>query len=200
VGNASPVRLRRSELAVRTIEALNRGNWANPDVLLVECSDGRRVVVKDYKPRSALVRWTYGRFITRREARAYRLLEGSPAVPTLLGEVDALALVIEYRPGTRMSRDLAGKLPATFMGELRNAVSSMHARGVIHLDLRHRSNVLADASGHPVLIDFASAVFFKPSGIWFRWLGPSLAKVDWGAVRKWEVRVAPATAKPGSSS
>ncbi|MFP8869939.1 MAG: hypothetical protein VCB43_00060, partial [Myxococcota bacterium] len=115
---------------MRTIEALNRGNWANPDVLLVECSDGRRVVVKDYKPRSVLVRWTYGRFITRREARAYRLLEGSPAVPTLLGEVDALALVIEYRPGTRMSRDLAGKLPATFMGELRNAVSSMHARGV----------------------------------------------------------------------
>lgn len=88
-----------------------------------------------------------------------------------------------------MSRDLAGKLPRTFMSELRSAVSSMHQRGVVHLDLRHRSNVLADANGQPVLIDFASAVFFKPTSLGYRFLAPLLAKVDWGAVGKWEVRL-----------
>jgi len=168
-----------------TVEVLHRGRWANPDVLLVELGDGRRVVVKDFAPRAALVRSLYGRWVTGREAKAYGLLEGAPCVPALLGRLDALALVIEYRPGVRMSRDLAGTLPESFMHELRAAVRGMHERGVVHLDLRHRSNVLADSEGHPVLIDFASAVFFRPGGL----LARALAKVDWGAVRKWEARV-----------
>ncbi|MCP4039720.1 MAG: hypothetical protein GY944_09425 [bacterium] len=179
--------LDRRDVAGSTTQVLHRGNWANPDVLLVETSRGGEVVVKDYTPRSRLVRETYGRWITGREARAYRLLEGSPGVPALMGRLDSLALVIEYRPGTRMSRDLAGRLPEGFMDELRAAVRGMHERGVVHLDLRHRSNVLADADGHPVLIDFASALFLRPGG----WLARMLARIDWGAVRKWEVRVTP---------
>lgn len=181
--------LTRRELEQRTVEVLQRGRGANPDVLLVQCADACRVVVKDYRPRRWLVRATYGRWMIRREARAYRRLAGAPAIPVLLGCLDSLALVLEYRPGTPMSRALAGQLPASFLDDLRDAVSTMHARGVIHLDLRHRSNVLADARGKPVVIDFGSALFFEPRGIGNRWLAPWLAKLDWGAVRKWEVRV-----------
>lgn len=177
----------RADLARQTVEVLNRGKWANPDVLLVALQSGEHVVVKDFAPRSVLVRSLYGRLITRREAKAYSLLAGSPAVPSLLGQLDSLALIIEHRPGTRMSRDLAGRLPVGFMDELRAAVSGMHNRGVVHLDLRHRSNVLADAQGHPVVIDFGSALFLSPGS----WLARLLARIDWGAVRKWEVRVAP---------
>ncbi len=183
--------LERRELQSRTLEVLNRGNWANPDVLRVALDGGRSVVVKDYAPRSRWVKLVYGRWMTRREARVYRILAGSPAVPSLLGHLDPLALVIEYRPGILMSRDLAGRLPEAFMDELRAAVRAMHRRGIVHLDLRHRSNVLADPDGHPVLIDFASALFFRPGGLLFRLFVPMLARIDWGAVRKWEVRVAP---------
>jgi tRNA A-37 threonylcarbamoyl transferase component Bud32 len=171
---------------------------------LVELGDGRNAVVKDFAPRRRWVREVLGRWLTRREAKAYRLLEGSPGVPRLFGVLDPLALVIEYRPGVRMTRDLAGKLPLEFMPELRDAVGAMHARGVVHLDLRHRSNVLADPQGHPVLIDFASAIFFKPGGLLSKTLAPMLARIDWGAVRKWQVRVeakaSAGPARPGSET
>ncbi len=183
--------LARRDLASRTLKILHRGNWANPDVLLVKLRNGRRVVVKDYGPRSLFVKAWYGRWVTGREAKAYRILTGLPGVPSFVGRLDPLALAIEYRPGTRMSRDLAGRLPEAFMDELRAAVRDMHLRGILHLDLRHRSNVLADPEGHPVLIDFGSALFFKPGGLLSRTLAPMLARIDWGAVRKWEVRVAP---------
>ncbi len=181
--------LTRADLGTRTVEVLNRGGWANPDVYLVRDDHGELVVVKDFAPRRAWVRLLIGRFLTRRELHAYRALAGSPAVPRLLARLDALALVIEYRPGTLLSRSLAGKLPGEFVSELREAVRSMHERGVVHLDLRHRSNVLAGDDGHPVLIDFASALRFRPGSLLARLLLPVLQQIDWGAVRKWEVRV-----------
>ena len=55
------------------------------------------VVVKDYEPRAPWVRRMLAPFLLRREVRAYRRLEGIAAVPRLLGRVDDLALVFEYR-------------------------------------------------------------------------------------------------------
>ena len=181
--------LERSGLAARTIEVLHRGGWANPDVVLVSTDKGPPVVVKDFAKRSAFVRLILGPWINRREARAYRVLRGLSGVPSLLGELDSLALVIEYRPGVLLSRSLAGRLPGGFMDDLREIVRGMHERGVVHLDLRHRSNVLADPNGQPVVIDFASAICVRPGGLLARTLIPLLAHIDWGAVRKWDVRV-----------
>lgn len=189
-GSAIGLRLARRDLAGRTLEVLKRGNWANPDVVLVKLRCGRQVVIKDFGPRSRLVRTLYGRWVTAREAKAYRTLAGLPAVPSFLGHPDPLALALEYRPGSRMSRSLAGRLPEGFMDELRTAVREMHARGVVHLDLRHRSNVLADSDGHPVLVDFGSALCLRPGSLLSRILSPMLARIDWSAVRKWELRVA----------
>ena len=63
---------------------------------MVLARDGERlVVVKDFAPRSRLVRRVLGPWITGREMRAYRLLAGLAAVPRLLGGLDGLALVIE---------------------------------------------------------------------------------------------------------
>jgi len=180
----------RGNLVARTREVLNRGNARNPDVLLVDAGD-RVVVVKDFGPRAAWVRATIGRWITSREIRAYRILAGHPAVPHLLGRIDALAFVLEYRPGRRMSRRLAAELSPGFIDRLAAAVREMHARGVVHLDLRHRSNVLVDAREQPILIDFASAVMLRPGGFLARWLLPWLARFDWNAVEKWRQRVEP---------
>ncbi|MBW2272335.1 MAG: hypothetical protein JRG96_03620 [Deltaproteobacteria bacterium] len=169
---------------------LNRGGWGNPDVLLARDAE-RLVVVKDFGPRSGLVRWLLGRWITGREMRAYRVLSELAAVPRLLGRLDALALVLEYRPGVLLSRSLRGSLLPGFMDELRDAVGAMHARGVVHLDLRHRSNVLAGEDGHPVLIDFASALCFRPGGLAARLLLPWFARIDRGALHKWAQRIEP---------
>ena len=180
--------LTRGNLSERVREVLSRGSRRNPDVLLA--GDGSRdVVVKDFAPRGALVRATIGRWITARELRAYRHLRDHAAVPRLLGSLDALAFAVEYRPGRRMSRKLAGNLPDGFFEELREAVGRLHEAGLVHLDLSHRSNVLVDESGHPVLIDFASAVRFRPGGLAARLVLPWLARFDRRALEKWRVRL-----------
>jgi hypothetical protein len=176
--------LRRDEIALRTLRVLHRGRARNPDVLLVDARGGP-VVVKDFAPRGPWVRAALGPWLLRREIRAYRALEGHPSVPRFLGAIDALAFAVEYRPGRRMSRRLAGAIEPGFVARLSDAVAAMHARGVVHLDLRHRSNVLVDERGDPVLIDFASALLLAPGGVAAR----ALARFDWAAVEKWRQRV-----------
>lgn len=191
--------LPRAELFARTIEVLHRGGARNPDVLLVRARNGDPIVVKDFAPRSGLVRALLGRWLTGRELRVYERLAGLPAVPRALGRIDALALAVEYRPGRRMSRRLAGAVAPGFADRLADAVRAMHARGVFHLDLRHRSNVLIDERGDPVLIDFASAVLVPPGG-WLAAIATRLlARFDEAAVEKWRQRVEPGAA-PGAST
>jgi serine/threonine protein kinase len=181
--------LDRRNLAKRTQAVLNHGGWGNPDVLLVETELGS-VVVKDYSQRTHSVRRWLGPWLLRREARAYRRLEGLEAVPRLLGQLDTAALVIEYRPGVLLSRSLAGQLPGTFLVELQGAITEMHRRGVVHLDLRHRSNILASPDGRPVLIDFASALRFDSSTRSGRVGVLLLGWLDRRALKKWQVRLA----------
>ena len=183
--------LTRADLAGAAVEVLNRGNFGNPDVLLVPRAVGPPVVVKDFRPRAAWVRATLGRWVARREARAYRALETHPAVPGFRGWIDALAFAVEYRPGRRMSRKLAGTVPVEFADRLAAALDQMHALGVVHLDLRHRSNVLVDERGAPVLIDFGSALTLRPGSWLARLLLPPLAWIDRRAVEKWRVRLQP---------
>jgi serine/threonine protein kinase len=187
--------LRRADLPSRTRAVLHRGRARNPDVLLVETDDGL-AVVKDFAPRGAFVRRWLAPWLNRREIRAYEALAGHPAVPRYLGRIDTLAFAVEYRPGRRMSRRLAGTMPAGFIDRLATAVAAMHARGVVHLDLRHRSNVLVDERGDPVLIDFASALVLAPASA----LARRLARLDWNAVEKWRQRVEPTPTGVGSAS
>lgn len=182
-------RIRRADLAEHTLEVLNRGNRRNPDVLLVRDGD-RRMVVKDFAPRGALVRHTIGRLISRREARAYQWLDGHPNVPRFLGWIDPLAFAVAYRPGRRVSRNLIEDGGPGFAAALDEAVAGLHARGLVHLDLGHRSNVLVDADGAPVLIDFASAVWFRPGSFGARFLLPRLSAYDLRAVHKWSAKLA----------
>ena len=180
--------LDRASLGERTRSVLHRGGWGNPDVLLVETGVGS-VVVKDFAPRQRWIRRWLGPWLLRREARAYRRLSGVASVPRLLGRLDAAALVLEYRPGVFLSRSLAGELPPGFLEELEEAIDEMHRRGVVHFDLRHRSNILAGRDGRPVLLDFASALCFDVSTSMGRFLVASTSWVDRLAMRKWRTRL-----------
>ncbi len=186
--------LTRANLKTHICKVLNVGNARNPDVYLVEYAE-QKIVVKDFAPRAAWVRASIGPWLLRREVRAYRALAGHFAVPALLGEIDALAFAVEYRPGRHISRRLRGKVTPEFVGELTRAIEEMHARGVVHFDLRHRSNVLAGEDGHPVLIDFASALCLKPQSLAARILLPLLVSTDRSALKKWKIRLAPRDTK-----
>ncbi len=142
-------------------------------------------MVKDYAARHPATRRFIGWPLLDREARAYAALAGHPAVPRLLGRLDADALVLEFRGGTALSSRRPWTFSPTFAEELRDAVAELHARGVVHLDLRHRTNVRAGMDGHPVLIDFASAFVFRPGSLLSRVVLPVLARFDWRALEKW---------------
>ena len=114
----------RSEIEKSAKEMLHRGGWGNPDVLLVQTEAGP-VVVKDFSPRSGWVRRWLGPWSLRREEQAYRYLEGLAAVPRLLGRVDELAIILEYRPGVLLSRSLRGTLPAEFLPELQTVAMDL---------------------------------------------------------------------------
>lgn len=178
----------RSTVDSRIRRVLSRGGWANPDVFLV-ASDAGLVVLKDFSARAWLVRRGLGPWLLAREQRAYGRLAGVPAVPLFLGWLDAMAIVLEYRPGTLLSRSLAPRLPAGFVERLEAAIDEIHRRGVVHLDLRHRSNVLADEDGRPVVIDFASALLFDGATRRGRFGVRLFAFFDRRALRKWRDRL-----------
>ncbi|MFQ5515763.1 MAG: hypothetical protein ACE5FG_15245 [Myxococcota bacterium] len=178
----------RANLPQRTLACLARGGWNSPDVLLVE-SDRGRAVVKDFAPRPWWLRETFGRWLIRRQAEVHRVLEGHPAVPRLFGCLDRLALVVEHRPGTRFSCRRPWTFTPEFVEALRAAVNGLHARGVVHLDLSHRSNLLASPDGRPVLIDFDSALHFEKGSLRERLLLPWLRRIDLRALDKWSAAV-----------
>lgn len=185
VGSAAVSRVTRANLHDRTLLVLKRGGWSDPDVLLIR-DDGGVAIVKDFAPRARWVRAFLGPRAISREVRALESLADCRAVPNLLGRLDGLAFAIEHRAGPRLSRRRPWTFSTNFAEDLRAAVREMHARGVVHLDLSHRSNVRADMLGRAVLVDFASALAFAPGGIARRWLLPLLARLDERALRKWE--------------
>ena len=168
---------------------MNHGGRQNPDVLLVRHGGGR-VVVKDFAPRGFFVRRFLGPWLARREQRAWRALDGHPAVPRWLGTIDPLAFAIEYRPGRTLFGVPRQPLPEDFLPQLAAALEEMHRRGVAHLDLRNRTNVLQGERGQPVLIDFGSALVFRPGSRAARYLLPLFAYFDRRALDKWDQKQA----------
>jgi hypothetical protein len=183
-----PDALTRERLPGRILFAIKRGGLLRPDVLLAATRSGP-VVIKDWASRPRPVRATLGRIAVRREARAHRRLEGLGCVPRLLGRLDAFALVLEYRAGTRISARRPWVFHAGFAADLARAVAEIHARGVIHLDLAHRGNVGADAQGRPVVFDLGAALCLRSDRPVARWLLRALALPDRRALRKWRRRL-----------
>jgi predicted Ser/Thr protein kinase len=149
---------------------------------------GRRVVVKDYADTCWLYRWTLARIELEREQRAYQRLAGLAFVPRCHGRLDRHALLIEHVDARTMTAAGADLRPAT-LERLHAAVAAMRARGVLHNDLRHRTNILVTAAGDIYLIDFASAL--DVSRGWRRWLCSWLSFLDRSAAIKWWLRYAP---------
>jgi RIO-like serine/threonine protein kinase len=136
-------------------DILSQGRWANA-VLFMYPKDGELWVVKDFRPRSLLVRETIGRLLTRRELRGLRRVAGVQGVPAGVFRLDRHALAYRYVHGSSIWRPDEEKLPTEYYSELERLLKQVHARGVVHLDVRNARNILVDDEGHPLLLDFQS--------------------------------------------
>ena len=179
-------------MAGATVETIVKGGLGKADVLVVNLGQGP-MIVKDFAHGVWWLRWL-GALQAARETSAYRKLEGVPGVPRFIGRIDRLAFAIERIDGERLAflrhTEDSG---IRHLAALRAIVDAIHARGVVHNDLRGRENVLLARDGSLAVIDFAAALHLAPGGLLHRLLFRRLATTDEAAFLKWKGILAPST-------
>jgi serine/threonine protein kinase len=166
----------------------DKGGFLSPVIRLVPHQDGN-AVLKDFRSRNPLTRTVLGPILVRREYSILRRLAGVPGVPRVFDIVDGRALLMQYIPGRTLGKFKPGQLPDSAFRELEATMNAIHERGVVHLDLRQKKNVLiADRDGRPHIIDFANAV--RVDGA-LRPLADRLKSIDRSGLLKFKARFFP---------
>jgi hypothetical protein len=149
------------------------------------------MVVKDFARKRGWVR-AFGRIQIRREAAAYRWLSGLDGFPAFHGRLDAHALAVEYVEAQQINFFQRHEKRRDYFERLREIVEAMHARGVIHNDLRAQENVVVvPATGRVVVLDLGGAVRLRPGSPLNRLFFPLLSVADRAALLKWKLSLAP---------
>ena len=175
-------------------ELLMKGNaFGKPDLNRVKVGD-RILMVKDVKNRNFFFRWTLGLWLIQKEWKVYSGLNGIEGIPRAVESIDRFAFTIEYVPGVPLRRDEG--LPPSFFSDLERVLQEVHSRGIVHLDLLHKGNILISQEGKPYIIDFNSSFSFGERGFLRRFLFPGLRWVDYGGLLKLKERVSPSLMTP----
>jgi predicted Ser/Thr protein kinase len=182
----------REEMKKKSI-CLTKGRGGKPDLNQVEVA-GRSLMVKDVRRKNFFLRWTLGLWLIHKEWRIYSRLAGIKGIPQPVGRIDRFAFAMEFIPGRSILR--GEPLPPSFFSALEGVLRAVHGKGVVHLDLRHKGNILVSEKGEPFLIDFNSSVAFKEKGFLRRYLFPLLRWVDYGGLLKLKKRISPSSMTP----
>ncbi|MDH3637888.1 MAG: hypothetical protein OES09_05430 [Gammaproteobacteria bacterium] len=182
--------LSRDSLKQRALRSFRRGHGSRPDVRLVSIGDDQ-VVLKDHNGCDRWFGLLIGPLLVWREARALRRLDSVTGTPRVLVRLDRRALLLEYLPGTPITKaDVHAWEP--FFARLEALVEEMHRVGVAHCDLRSPTNTLIGPDGEPYLVDFVASVTkasgWNPVG---RWIFSRFRVADREAVVKLKSIVAP---------
>lgn len=164
-----------------------------PDLDLVK-TEGRTLIVKDVQRKSFVFRWTLGLWLIRKEWKIYLRLKGIRGIPNRVERIDRFAFARDFVEGRAIERQET--LSPLFFSELERMLNEIHARGVVHLDLRHKGNILVSEKGEPSLIDFNSSFTFEEKGLFRRFIFPLLVRIDRGGFLKLKERVAPSLLTP----
>lgn len=153
-----------------------------------ECSDGRQRVVKDC---AALPWYSRGlaRFLMGRERRLMRQLEGIPGFPVVRERIDRNAFSMGVLQGSVLSPDNFLLAPRRIADDLLQLVAKMHSRGVFHLDLRQRQNILLGPGLEVLVLDFGAG--WMPNPVARKFFGKLLGEVDRSAALKYLARFSP---------
>ncbi len=179
-----------AEVERATTQLLGKQGPFRPTVRLLERA-GRTWVAKDYRACTPLYRWSVGAWNLRRERKALERLRDVEGVPHVEAVAGRWILLLTHFSGRDIGKADKSRQDGAFFASLQCIVTRMHARGVVHLDLRQRRNILIRPDGAAAVIDFGAALCLRPGGGLLRWL----ARIDESGVLKYKRR-----ARPGSLS
>ena len=179
---------------IKETTCFSRGDGPGKPELNLVRMDGRILLVKDVRRKPFFFRWTLGLWLIHKEWRACQRLSGMRGVPTGVERIDRFAFARDFVEGKAIERQEG--LSPLFFSELDRMLKEIHSRGVVHLDLRHKGNILVSKNGEPCLIDFDSSLTFGKGGLLRRLLFPLLVRVDRGGFLKLKERVAPSLLTP----
>jgi serine/threonine protein kinase len=185
--------VKREDFEQGIVSCVKGKAFGKPDLNQVRV-EGRSLMVKDVRRRNFFLRWTLGLWLIHKEWKIYSRLAGMKGIPQSVERIDRFAFAMEYIPGRSILR--GDPLPSSFFSDLERVVKEIHGRGVVHLDLRHKGNILVSEKGEPFLIDFNSSFVFKDKGILRRYLFPLFRWVDHGGLLKLKKRVSPLLMTP----
>jgi hypothetical protein len=158
-------------------EILKHDSWA---ATAIYASANRRAICKFNRESAALglpLRWL-GRWLAARERRFMERLRGVAGVPAGLGAVYVAGRTL---PNAVARTFVAGHALAAhervdddFFPRLVDILAEVHRRGVAHVDLHKRENILVDDAGRPHLIDFQIAWAAARGGVAAVCCGPLL--------------------------
>jgi len=179
----------REAIDAATVRFLRPRARNRPDLRLLEWR-GERVVAKDWRNASLLLR-PHARRCLAREWRALEALAGLPGVPQPIARLPG-AIVVSHVDGEPLAhRRLRRAGREAFFEALTACVERIHARGVVHLDLRQRRNILCGAGDQPGVLDFEAALVLDPTRVWGRLALYWACKIDRLAILKHKARYAP---------
>jgi predicted Ser/Thr protein kinase len=172
---------------------LIKGGFGKPDLNRVEVRD-QTLMVKDVRRKSFFSRWTLGLWLIRKEWKIYFRLAGIKGIPKAVERIDRFAFAMEFVSGRPIER--GETFPPSLFSDLERLLRDVHSRGVVHLDLRHKGNILLSEEGEIYVIDFNSSFSFRGKGLFRRFLFPILRWVDYGGLLKLKQRVSPSLMTP----
>ena len=135
-------------------------NKTKADVYL-NVHNNKNIVVKDYSRRNFFVRFFYGRFTLKREAKAYERLAGVTGIPHFYGFRGKNAIMTEHIPSRPLGQLERGKVSEHVFDRLDRIIAEIHSKGVAVCDL-HRTNILLTDTDGLYIIDFAHAIVSPP--------------------------------------
>jgi len=130
-------------------------NGTKADVLFYEL-DGERVALKTYEPRGVVIRNSLGRWLVRRETRAYEAATGVDALPAFLGRLGPYALATRWVDAEPLRERTGARVDDVLFDRLGAVLDELHGRGVALGDLHHR-DVLLGADDSLYIVDLATA-------------------------------------------
>lgn len=165
-------------------DTLKKKRSYGPDVKVISMN-GDLVVEKTYRDRGALVR-IMGIFLISWERFIYAKIQGINGIPQLIPGPDRYSLMTGYLGGKNL-REYNGSAGQAYFTALADLIEKIHARGVVHLDLRNRRNYGIDDHGDPYLVDFASGLYLPCA----KTVVKVLAIIDWMGYAKVKQRLRP---------